>query len=263
MAEKLPCALTLAGLDPGGGAGIAADLRAFTAAGVFGCAVTTLTTVQSTNGLRSARPLPADVIVEMAREVVKHQDVCAFKVGALGTITNVRAVAAFLKRHRDIPSVVDPVMIASRGSARLVDPKALAAMRGDLRAVATLVTPNVPEAEALTGLRIASLQDARIAAVKLCSMGARAAMVKGGHLAGSRAVDVVAFESGEVEEVSAERLPIRTRIHGGGCTFSSLIAGRLAQGDELLDAIVWSKKTLQKALRNIVNVGGHLRVIVP
>jgi hydroxymethylpyrimidine/phosphomethylpyrimidine kinase len=263
MAEKLPCALTLAGLDPGGGAGIAADLRAFAAAGAFGCAVTTLTTVQSTDGLRSMRPLPPALILEMAREVVKHQDVRAIKVGALGTSANARAIADFLKRHRDLPSVVDPVMIASRGSARLADSRAMATMRGDLLRTATLITPNVPEAEALTGLRIASLQDAHIAAARLCAMGAKAAMVKGGHLAGSRAVDVVAFENGDVEELSAERLPIRTRIHGGGCTLSSLIAGRLAVGDELLPAIVWSKKALQKALRKLVNVGGHLRVIVP
>jgi hydroxymethylpyrimidine/phosphomethylpyrimidine kinase len=259
--ERLPCALALSGLDPGGGAGLAADLRAFRAAEVFGAGVITLTTVQSTNGIRSARPLPSDVVVEMAREVLRHQDVRAIKTGALGSVANVRAIATLLRRHRDTPQVIDPVMVASRGGARLVEPKALDALRKELLPGVTLVTPNVPEAEALTKRRIDNLADARAAAVAICDLGAKAVLVKGGHLSGSRAIDVFATAAGETHEFSAERLPIRTRIHGGGCTLASLIAGRLAAGDELLEAIQWSKRTLHRGLRALCNVGGHLRVI--
>ena len=258
----MPCALTIAGLDPGGGAGIAADLRAFQVAGVFGCAAISLTTVQSTNGLRSALPLHSKDVVAMAREVLKAQDVRAIKVGALGSLANVKAVAQLLKTCKGLPVVVDPVMGASRGRARLVADNALATLRKDLLPRATLITPNVPEAEAITGMQIASLRDARSAAHALVRLGAEAAMVKGGHLAGARATDIVAFRDGTELELSSVRLPIRTRIHGGGCTLASLIAGRLAHGDALKDALKWSKRTLDRALPKLRNVGGELRVIV-
>ncbi|MFO0664999.1 MAG: bifunctional hydroxymethylpyrimidine kinase/phosphomethylpyrimidine kinase [Polyangiaceae bacterium] len=260
--ERLPCALSVSGLDPGGGAGIAADLRAFRAAGVFGCAAITLTTVQSTNGLLSATPLPSKEVVAMAREVLRAQDVRAIKVGALGSAANVKAVAELVRKHAALPLVVDPVMGASRGRARLAAEAAVTALRKELLPRATLITPNVPEAEALTGLRIASLSDAKKAARALCDLGARAAMVKGGHLAGAQSTDVVAFEDGTELALSSVRLPIRTRIHGGGCTLASLIAGRLAHGDELRDALKWSKRALDRALPHLRNVGGELRVIV-
>ena len=197
MHPTRPCALAIGGLDPGGGAGIAADFRAFQRAGVFGCAALSLTTVQSTNGLLKTVPLPNEHVVAMAREVLRAQDVRAIKTGALGSLANVQAVASLLKAHRDLPVVIDPVMGATRGRSRLASESAVRAIRKDLLPRATLVTPNVPEAEALTGERIANLSDAKRAAVRLTELGARAAVVKGGHLAGSRSVDVVAFHDGE------------------------------------------------------------------
>jgi hydroxymethylpyrimidine/phosphomethylpyrimidine kinase len=262
MAPRSPCALAISGLDPGGGAGLAADLRAFQAAGVFGCGVVAMTTVQSTDGIRSARALPAARVLEMAREVLAHQRVSVIKVGALGSVANVRAVADLLSEVATLPVVIDPVMIASRGEAQLVDPKALRYFREALIPRAALVTPNAPEAEALTRQRIRSVQDAQSAAEKLCLMGAAAALVKGGHLSGARAIDVLVTRNGAVHHFSAVRLPIRTRVHGGGCTLASLIAGRLACGDELHAAIGWSKIKMQSALKNLKNVGGHLRVIM-
>lgn len=262
MANGMPCALSISGLDPGGGAGIAADLRAFQAASVFGCAAISLTTVQSTNGLKSILPLKSKDVIAMAREVLKAQEVRAIKTGALGSVANVKAVAQLLGTCGDLPVVVDPVMGASRGRARLVAESAVATLRKELLPRATLITPNVPEAEALTGKRIASLSDAKVAARALVALGAEAAMVKGGHLAGTRATDVVAFRDGSELELSSVRLPIRTRIHGGGCTLASLIAGRLAHGESLREALKWAKRTLDRALPNLKDVGGELRVIV-
>jgi hydroxymethylpyrimidine kinase/phosphomethylpyrimidine kinase len=262
MVSKLPCALAISGLDPGGGAGLAADLRAFHAAGVFGCSALALTTVQSTNRLRSVYPLSSARVVAMARCVLEDQNVRAVKTGALGTAANVRAVAKLLGDYPKLPVVIDPVMVASRGDARLASDAATLAFAQTLLPRASLITPNVPEAEALTGLRIRTVAQAQTAAARLCAMGADAALVKGGHLGGARAIDVLALRSGGAHIFSAKRLPIRTRVHGGGCTLSSLIAGRLATGEGLLDAVSWSKRKLQIALEKLVDVGGHLRVIV-
>jgi hydroxymethylpyrimidine kinase/phosphomethylpyrimidine kinase len=262
MTTRMSCALAIGGLDPGGGAGIAADLRAFATFDVFGAAVTTLTTVQSTNGIRSAAPLPAALITAMAREVLSAQHVRAIKIGALGSVANVRAVTQILQRHKNVPAVVDPVMIASRGSARLVSQQGVVALRKELFPRATLVTPNAPEAEILSGVRIANLQDAKEAARKLLEYGPKAVLIKGGHLAGARAIDVLALENGEIHEFASERLPIRTQIHGGGCTLASLITAKLAHEEDLVSAVRSAKRTLHRALSDLRNVGGTLRVIV-
>jgi hydroxymethylpyrimidine/phosphomethylpyrimidine kinase len=262
----LPCALTLAGLDPGGGAGVIADLRAFHAAGAFGCAVVAVHTVQSTAGLVSAEPVPAKKILAQARYVLKHQNVRAIKTGALGNAANVRAVAELLAVHRDVPAVVDPVMVPTRGRSRLLSEQAVRAMRKELVPRATVLTANVPEAEALLGVRVASVSDARKAALALLELGARAALVKGGHLGGSQAIDVLAME-GEVLELRARRLSLPP-VHGGGCTLASLIAGRLAvagrtDDETILSAVQWAKKTHAQALARLEDVGGDMLVLVP
>ena len=261
--RQLPCALAIAGLDPGGGAGIAADLRAFGKAGVFGCAALAVTTVQSTRGLQRVVPLRAELVVAQAREVLEHQRVRAVKLGALGSRANVHAIAALLHEHpfASLPLVLDPVMVPSRGPSALLDPRALAVMRTHLLPRAMLVTANTDEATALTGLQIRTLDHARTAARALCDLGAVAAMVKGGHLRGTEAIDVLAFADGSTLELRAPRLPIRARLHGGGCTFASLVAGKLAAGQSLRQALPWAKRTLQRALENLVDVGGPLSVI--
>lgn len=263
MMKKLPCALTIAGLDPGGGAGIAADLRAFQKAGVFGCAALALTTVQSTRGLQRVVPLQAALVVAQAREVLEHQRVRAVKLGALGSRANVQAVASLLHEHpfASLPLVVDPVMVPSRGPKNLLDPGALATMRKHLLPRATLVTANTDEATALTGIPIRTLEHARLAARALCDLGAAAALVKGGHLHGPEAIDTLAFADGSTLELRAPRLPIRARLHGGGCTFASLVTGKLAAGQSLRQALPWAKRTLQRALEDLVDVGGPLAVI--
>jgi hydroxymethylpyrimidine/phosphomethylpyrimidine kinase len=265
--QTTPCALAIGGLDPGGGAGIAADLRAFEAAGAFGCAAVALVTVQSTAGLRSARPVSAREVTAQAQEVLCHQRVRAIKVGALGSTDNTRAVARLLAKNADIPSVVDTPIRPTRGRARLTADGALAAVRARLLPQATLLTANLAEVHALLGERVRSVSEAHDAARALTRAGPRAVLVKGGHLRGPDAIDVLAID-GEVIELRAPRLTVG-EVHGTGCTLASLVAGRLAcrtpervDRDTLVDAIRWAKRTHHAALRRAVKVGDGQRVLI-
>ena len=267
--RRMECALAIGGVDPGGGAGLAADLRAFAAAGVFGCAAVAVVTVQSTAGLRAARALAATEVVAQAREVLLHQRVRALKIGALGSAANVRAVAELLSRHSRLPAVVDPVMAATRGDAALLPRTALEALKIKLIPRATLVMANVAEAEILTGRTVANVEGARRAALEMCAMGARSAMVKGGHLRGANAIDVLVV-GGRVVTLSAARIASGP-LHGAGCTFASLVAGRLAKyfpsyerdAAATVEACVrWAKSAHHAALARARDVGGEMRVIV-
>jgi hydroxymethylpyrimidine/phosphomethylpyrimidine kinase len=262
------CALAIGGLDPGGGAGIAADLRAFAAAGAFGCAAVAVLTVQSTAGLRSVHPVAPREVTAAALEVMRNQRVRAVKIGALGGRANVRAVARLLSlpEHQDIPAIVDTPIAPTRGSARLLAAGALDALRDTLLPRATLVTANLDEVHALLGERVRTVGEAHDAARALVALGARAALVKGGHMQGAYAIDVLAVE-GEVIEFRARRLAIAP-VHGTGCTFASLIAGRLAtraaqvDRDTLVAAVRWAKRVHHAALARSIDVGKGLRVLV-
>ena len=267
MATALPSALAIGGLDPGGGAGVVADLRAFAAAGVFGCAAVAVMTVQSTAGLRSARAVPAREVVAQVDEVMRHQRVRAVKVGALGSVENVRAVARLVARHARVPVVVDTPMRPTRGRGRLLAPRALSAMTQELFPRATLVTVNLAEAGALLGERVRTVSEAHDAARALARTGAQAVLVKGGHLAGPQAIDVLAVD-GRVVELRARRVAGLV-AHGTGCTFASLVAGRLAaggagrvDGDAIVAAVRWAKRVHHSALLRAVDVGGGARVVV-
>jgi len=263
------CALAIGGPDPGGGAGLAADLRGIAAGGAFGCAVIAVVTVQSTSGLRATTPIGAKDVLAQAREVLRYQRVRAIKTGALGSEANVRAVGELLGRHREIPAIVDPVMMPTRGRGRLLAERAIGALRTALLPRAALVMANVPEAEALTGKRVASVSEAHDAALALCKLGARAAIVKGGHLGGAQAIDVLAIAGDTpVLELRAKRLRLPA-IHGGGCIFAALVAGRIAADARafddavLLDAIRWAKRVHRRALAAAWDVGGDMRVLIP
>jgi hydroxymethylpyrimidine/phosphomethylpyrimidine kinase len=258
--EPLACALAIGGLDPGGGAGLAADLRAFSRAGAFGCAVAAVLTVQSTSGLRAAHTVRTKLVLEQAREVLSHQRVGAIKTGALGSSANLKAVAHLLAEHPRIPVVIDPVMMPTRGAGRLLAERALGALRRELLPRATLVTANVPEAEAITGTRILDVEAATRAAVAIRALGAQAVLVKGGHLAGPESIDVLCTDKGIVL-LAGKRVKLPNGLHGGGCTLASLIAGRLALGDALLPAVKWAKKVHAAALVLPRDVGGELRVL--
>jgi hydroxymethylpyrimidine/phosphomethylpyrimidine kinase len=274
------CALSIAGLDPGGGAGILADARAFSAAGAFACAVVAVDTVQSIAGLVRAWPRKASEIIEQAEEVRRGQRLGAVKIGALGNAANVGAVARWLREHPELPVVVDPVLAPTntRGAARsrararttrLADDGALAAMRDTLLPQATLVTANVSEAESLTGLSVTSVKEATAAGRALVAGGVRAALVKGGHLTGAKATDVLVIGD-RVTLLTAPRL-VTPRLHGGGCTLAALIAGRLAvRGTDhaptdaaLLAAVRWAKRVHHTAIAGAIDVGADARVLDP
>ncbi|MCC6646116.1 MAG: bifunctional hydroxymethylpyrimidine kinase/phosphomethylpyrimidine kinase [Polyangiaceae bacterium] len=258
-----PVALTIAGLDPSGGAGVAADLRAFGAAGAWGAAALSLLTVQTTDGLASVHPIEPALVVAQARAVLDVENVRAVKTGALGSREIVSAVTALLVEHPRLPLVVDPVMVATRSpaGARLADAAALDAQRA-LIGRAWLVTPNLDEAEALLERRITTREAQREAARELVrSLGARAALVKGGHLEGPRSVDVLATSSELFELSSPRRAGIA--LHGAGCTLAALIAGRMAKGASTVDAARWAKRRLTLAVGRAARVGGRLHVVDP
>jgi hydroxymethylpyrimidine/phosphomethylpyrimidine kinase len=262
--------LAIGGLDPGGGAGIAVDLRAVSAAGAFGCAAVAVITVQSTAGLRRARAVASGELSAQVREVLAYQRVRAVKIGALGGEANVRAVARIMAAHRDIPLVVDTPMVSSRGPrgrTRLLASSAVRALKETLLSCATLVTVNLDEARALTGQRVGTVGEAHDAARALSDLGARAVLVKGGHMEGPDAIDVLCIDR-EVVELRARRLVVPP-IHGTGCALASLVAGRLALRPhhrldrlELVQAIRWAKRTLHAAIGRSVDVGEGMRVLV-
>jgi hydroxymethylpyrimidine/phosphomethylpyrimidine kinase len=262
----IPTALAVAGLDPSGGAGLAADLRAFGAAGVWGAAVCAVLTVQSTRGVRAVKAVPAALVLEQAREVLGDARVRAIKTGALGSGANARAVAQLLAEHPSVPAVVDPVMIPSRGAGATLHGRSLGPLRA-LSAAATLITPNLAEAAALLGQPVPE-GEAAAAAEALVAAGARAALVKGGHGRGREAVDWLALGGGRVVRIARPRLR-GPEVHGTGCTLASLIAGRLAarpgrggvRAEDLVEATRWARARLDRALRAPRVVGGGLRAM--
>jgi hydroxymethylpyrimidine/phosphomethylpyrimidine kinase len=246
--------LTIAGSDSGGGAGIQADLKTLAAHGVFGTSAITAVTAQNTMGVTASVALPPDLVVAQIEAVAGDIGADAIKIGMLANAGIVRAVAGALRRLSPRPIVLDTVMIAKSGDA-LLDEAGVESLRQDLLPIATVVTPNVPEAARLTGLSIATPADLATAARRLVGMGARAVIVKGGHLDGP-AIDVL-FDGETTIELTAERLPGR-HTHGTGCTFSAALAARLALGDDLPAAARAAKSYVTAAIARAPNLGhGH------
>jgi hydroxymethylpyrimidine/phosphomethylpyrimidine kinase len=238
--------LSIAGSDPSGGAGIQADLKTFSALGAYGAAAITALTAQNTRGVTGVFPVPASFVADQLEALFADLDVRAVKTGMLGEPAVVEAVVAAVERY-DVPNlVVDPVMVATSGD-RLVSDETIAAIRDRLVPLATIITPNLPEAAALLGWDAVTSETATKAAEELRSLGARAALVKGGHGDGPEAVDVLADADGTHEYRAAR---VRTRnTHGTGCTLSSAIAARLAQGASLREAVAVAKRYVTGALR--------------
>ena len=243
-------ALTIGGSDPSGGAGIQADLKTFHQFGVYGEAVITLVTVQNTTRVSRVEVLDAGLVAEQLAAVLEDIGPGAAKTGALGSVENVRAVAEAAARFA-FPLVVDPVMISKHGHALLPEDAAWA-LGEELLPRATLVTPNVPEAEALAEMSIANVEDMRRAACKLRDRGARAVLIKGGHLEGD-AVDVLLEDSGW-REFRAPRLDTR-HTHGTGCTYSAAITAGLAHGWKLDEAVARAKRYIHEAIRTNPGLG--------
>jgi hydroxymethylpyrimidine/phosphomethylpyrimidine kinase len=244
-------ALTIAGSDPSGGAGLQADLKTFHQFGVYGEAVVTLITVQNTRRVSRVETLPETLVLEQLEAVLEDIPPAAAKTGALGTAGMVEAVAEAAKRF-DFPLVVDPVMVSKHGLPLLAE-AASRAIRELLLPRAALLTPNVPEAETLTGLTIRTVEDARRAALQLHEMGARAVLLKGGHLEGD-AVDLL-FDGSSWHEFPAPRIATR-HTHGTGCTYSAAITACLAKGMALADAVAVAKRFIHEAIRTNPGLGG-------
>jgi hydroxymethylpyrimidine/phosphomethylpyrimidine kinase len=243
-------ALTIAGSDPSGGAGIQADLKTFHQFGVYGEAAITLLTVQNTAGVSRVECLPARLVVEQVLAAIEDIRPGAAKTGALGNVEIVEAVAEMAAGF-DFPLVVDPVMISKHG-APLIAADARAAIARSLLPRAFLVTPNLEEAAALAGIEVRDIPAMREAAARLYGMGARAALVKGGHLEGS-ATDVL-FAAGEFHEFTAPRIETR-HTHGTGCTYSAAITAELVRGTELKLAVARAKAFVTEAIRTAPGLG--------
>lgn len=246
-------ALSIAGSDPSGGAGIQADLKTFHQHGVYGTAVITLLTAQSTRGVTRVEPCSVEMVLAQLDVLLDDLTPGAAKTGALGNAALVRAIASRAARF-SFPLVVDPVMISKHG-APLLDESAQEAVARELMPAATLFTPNAHEAGALLGREVRTLDHARDAARALIALGARAVLVKGGHIEGA-AIDVLATGSSLVE-IEGERIDTPS-THGTGCTYSAAITARLARGMALEDAIRASKVWLTEALRSAPGIGGGI-----
>jgi len=246
-----PVALTIAGSDPSGGAGLQADLKTFHRFGVYGEAVATLITAQNTRGVTRVHPLPADLVTAQIRAVVDDIPPQAAKTGALGSAEVVRAVADAAQRF-SFPLVVDPVMISKHG-ARLLDEDACRVLAERLIPRAFLLIPNLEEAAILAGFAVDDPASMLRAAQKLASLGAANVLVKGGHLRGD-ALDILSMRDGTVREFCAPRIDT-PHTHGSGCTYSAAITAGLALGASLADAVARAKDFVTAAIRTNPELG--------
>jgi hydroxymethylpyrimidine/phosphomethylpyrimidine kinase len=248
-------ALTIAGSDSSGGAGIQADLKTFAAHGVYGTSAITAITAQNTLGVTTWQALPADLVIAQIEAVAGDIGADAVKTGMLANAAIVEAVGAAIESLQLPLVVVDPVMIA-KGGDRLLEEEAVAALLAELLPRAHVVTPNVPEAEVLAGMSIESVADMREAGRRILTRGPRVVLIKGGHLGGTESIDV-ACTTGETFEIRGPRIDSR-HTHGTGCTLSSAIAANLARGLSDRESIERAREYLEGAIRNAPGIGrGH------
>jgi hydroxymethylpyrimidine/phosphomethylpyrimidine kinase len=246
-------ALTIAGSDSGGGAGIQADLKTFAAHRVYGTSAITAVTAQNTRGVRAWQPVAVDLVVAQIDAVVEDIGADAVKIGMLATAEIVLAVSRALARLGLRNVVVDPVMIA-KGGDRLLDGDAVGALRSALLPLAHVVTPNIPEAEVLADWPIRTNEDMQAAARRILQCGPHVVLVKGGHASGPESIDV-ACSRDSIVEIRGPRIDSRN-THGTGCTLSSAIAANLANGLTDEEAIREARRYLEGAIRHAPDIGG-------
>jgi hydroxymethylpyrimidine/phosphomethylpyrimidine kinase len=251
---KLAVAMTIAGSDSGGGAGIQADLKTFAALGVHGTSALTAITAQNTRVVTDILELPTSLIREQIDVVVEDIGVQAAKTGMLSSAAIIATVAEAIEHHALRNLVVDPVMVA-KGGARLLRDDAVATLRSRLIPLAAIVTPNIPEAEVLVGRSIRTFEERRQAARDIVAMGARAAVVKGGHAEAD--VTDVFFDGSRLVDLEGERIAT-ANTHGSGCVFSAAITAFLARGAEPLEAVREAKIFITRAVAAAIEIGaGH------
>jgi hydroxymethylpyrimidine/phosphomethylpyrimidine kinase len=246
--------LVIAGSDSGGGAGIQADIKTAMALGAYAMTAVTALTAQDTEGVHAVHPVPPGFVAQQIAVALADPGADAVKTGMLGDTATIEAVADALAGCR-LPIVIDPVMVA-KGGARLLDPSAVAALRRQLLPLAALITPNIPEAEALTGLRIGDIHEMQAAAEMLLTLGVPAVLLKGGHGEGEKVTDLLVTET---DTVAFTRPRIATRhTHGTGCTLATAIACGLAAGLALPDAAGRARDYVQAAIAAAPGIGrGH------
>ncbi|MEC0182563.1 bifunctional hydroxymethylpyrimidine kinase/phosphomethylpyrimidine kinase [Paenibacillus peoriae] len=256
---RVPRALTIAGSDSGGGAGIQADLKTFQELGVYGMSAITAVTVQNTLGVHGVYPLPQEAAAEQIEAVGSDLGVDALKTGMLFDAGIIHLVSEQIRKFGWKKVVVDPVMIA-KGGAELLQSEAVQALQDDLLPLALVVTPNIPEAEALTGISIRTMEDRREAARHISNMGPKFIVIKGGHADESensgQVVDLL-FDGTAFTELSGKRVQT-VHTHGTGCTFSAAITAELAKGMSVPEAILNGKAFIQAAIEEPLQLGqGH------
>jgi len=253
--NELPVALSIAGSDSGGGAGVQADLLTFAANGVFGTTAITCLTAQNPDGVSGVVALEPEFVAEQARQVFRFFAVRAVKTGMLFNAPIIGAVAGLLREHREIPVVVDPVMVATSGAA-LLQTEAVAAVSAQLLPLAALVTPNLDEAAVLLGRRPGDEAEMRAGALELAKRFGVPFLLKGGHLHGNELVDVLATPDGGLSRWAGLRIE-GVDTHGSGCTLSSAIAAQLALGRALSDAVAAGRDYLRRGLERGAAVAGR------
>jgi hydroxymethylpyrimidine/phosphomethylpyrimidine kinase len=253
--RTLPVALTIAGSDSCGGAGIQADLKTFQALGVFGMSAITAVTVQNTRKVYAVQTMRPQIVYDQIVCLFDDITIHAVKIGMVADTALIEAIASALSGIERPPVVLDPVMISKSGYA-LLDPDARQALIKNLFPMAQVVTPNIHEAEALTGTRIETIGQMRAAAERISALGAAKVVVKGGHLGGAQATDIV-FDGRRFQTRVSERLQT-VNTHGTGCTFSSAIAAYLAKGETFFDAVTQAKHFVTGAIAHALAIGkGH------
>ncbi|MBF6632611.1 MAG: bifunctional hydroxymethylpyrimidine kinase/phosphomethylpyrimidine kinase [Planococcus sp. (in: Bacteria)] len=255
--SRIPQTLTIAGSDSGGGAGIQADLKTFQELGVYGTSVVTAVTAQNTTGVTAIYPMSAQAVQTQLEAVGSDFKITALKTGMLFNPEIIKETAAAIQRFNWRNVVVDPVMIA-KGGANLLQQEAVEALNRHLLPVALLVTPNIPEAEVLTGIPITDVSSRRLAAEKILAMGAKSVVIKGGHGTDPQyAEDYLLQANGESLLYRSARIATG-QTHGTGCTFAAAVTAQLARGQELQDAIHTAKQFIHAALSEPLNIGsGH------
>lgn len=255
-------ALTIAGSDSSGGAGVQIDLKTFNRVGVFGASVITSLTAQNTLGVQDIYGIPAEFVEKQLESVFSDLNVGFAKTGMLVNSSIVEVVASYIRvvlREGKLRGlVVDPV-IMSKGGSCLLEDEGIGVMVDKLIPLATVVTPNIPEAEFLTGLKISTVEDMKMSARRIYKMGARYVVVKGGHLEGEKAIDVV-FDGISFYELRSSKFAVGD-VHGTGCCFSAGIVGFLTKNEEIISAIKKAKEFVSLAIKSSIRVGGGFRVL--
>jgi hydroxymethylpyrimidine/phosphomethylpyrimidine kinase len=248
---QLPIVLAIAGHDPSSGAGITADIKTIAAHNCYGVTCVTALTVQSTRGVKRVDPTEGRVISETLEQLMDDLDIAAVKIGMLGSVEAAKSVSAFLKRYPLRPVVLDPIVSSSSG-AELISKEGLDVMKERMLARACVITPNIDEAAALTGLKVATLADMETAAERLHEMGARNVIITGGHLDPPH--DLVSEGGTRFTFIKGRKIPSRS-THGTGCAYSTALACQLALGQNLVDAARAAKRYVESALRTAPALG--------